>query len=172
MDQVHSDRSTVSSAVAAGSIPSPALILGLGGLIPFVALAAASAAGRADDISAWAGLAQGSLSLHDLLVGYGAVILSFMGGVQWGLTMLLAGDDSRRQWQGFAASVVPALVAWPALFMPAPFSLLLVAGALVVLLLYDLQAIRAGRAPRWYASLRIILTIGAAGSLAIAALAA
>jgi len=43
----------------------------------------------------------------DPLVGYGAVILAFMGAVHWGLAMVAESDSGTTRW--FVLSVMPAL---------------------------------------------------------------
>ena len=59
------------------SIPRLALGLGWGGIVPFAGLALLAIAADHETASIAAGA----------LISYGAVILSFMGGVQWGLEM-------------------------------------------------------------------------------------
>ena len=59
------------------TIPPAALTLGLAGLLPFAACAAAAHA-----------LPPGQQGVAlQALAGYGAVILSFFGGVRWGLVI-------------------------------------------------------------------------------------
>ena len=50
--------------------------------------------------------------------------------------------------------------------------LLMIALALgfVILLIFDLMRSRAGDFPKWYPRMRVVLTIGAAGSLSLAGL--
>jgi hypothetical protein len=78
--------------------------LGLAGLLPFVASALA--------------VALGPPSWHDAalraLIAYAAVIVSFLGGIHWGSTTAAERDGSR-VW-----GVVPSLLAWPMLLVPAP----------------------------------------------------
>jgi hypothetical protein len=138
-------------------IPAPALGLGLGGLVPFFVLAASLwyAEGRWAQIAAIA------------LAAYGGVILAFMGGVHWGAAML---GGEATSWKRLTVSVLPALIAWPAiLFMPVlGLGMLLI--AFVLLLVYDLQLVGVGALPAWYRHLRIVLTLGVALSLAAAIL--
>lgn len=91
------------------TVPPPALspttqALGFAGLVPFVAGAAVVAVGPA----AW----------HDAalraLIGYAAVIVSFLGGIHWGVGTAAERDGSRL-W-----GVVPSLLAWPMLLVPSP----------------------------------------------------
>jgi predicted neutral ceramidase superfamily lipid hydrolase len=129
--------------VRAPSIPREPLLLGLAGLIPFAALSVvlvfAPAAAPADAMRG--------------LVIYAAVILSFMGGVHWGLALQQAPSAS------FSESVVPSLIAWAAaaFFEPKP-ALSVMAAGFLALLAYDLAVVRAGGAPGWYRPLRVGLT--------------
>ena len=64
--------------------------------------------------------------------------------------------------------VLPALIAWSALFLPDPWRLASLAAGFGALMLYDLAIVKAGRAPLWYARLRLALTSVVLASLAIA----
>jgi Protein of unknown function (DUF3429) len=91
--------------------------LGWSGLLPFVAGALAVAVAPA----AW----------HDMalraLVAYGAVIVSFLGGIHWG-SPTGAAHDAERLW-----GVVPSLLAWPLLLLPSSrWALIGVASALAL----------------------------------------
>jgi len=140
-------------------IPSPAFWLGWAGVIPFAAFAALVVAGGSGGIDATTALRA--------LISYGTIILSFMGGVQWGLEMT-RGDGKSPDAIGFAASVVPALVAFGASFVNPMAALVILAVGFVLLLAYDLRRIRAGIGPGWYAGLRfqlstaVVLCLGAA----------
>ncbi len=145
------------------TVPLPALILGWLGVIPFAAL---PIAGVLDMELPFAGWRNG-------LVLYAAVILSFMGGAQWGLAM--AADDGRNPsalGSRLAASVVPALWGWAViLFIGATSeSLLALAAGFLLLLVYDLGSARTGLAPGWYGSLRLQLTFAVVACLGVASL--
>jgi hypothetical protein len=138
-------------------IPRAALWLGFAGLLPFLA-------GAAGSWLATGGLAGGMLLV---LIVYAGTILSFMGGVHWGLAMAQGDGGS---WRRLGFSVMPALVAWPALVLsavPGP-ALLMLMTAFALLLVHDLFEVRAGRAPAWYPALRWRLTLGVEASLAVA----
>jgi Protein of unknown function (DUF3429) len=94
----------------------------------------------------------------DALVLYGAIILSFMGGAQWGLAMVLTDEMPRATSIRFAISVLPALAAFSLWFLPATLALLGLAAMFIALLAYDIATVRAGAAPAWYPALRIQLT--------------
>ncbi len=143
------------------SIPTVPLVLGLSGLIPFWALAVGlSQAGlRPWDVAA----------LDSALVTYAAVILSFLGGIRWGLAV----GHSERPDAAFhyIVSVVPSLAAWALLILPEPLRLACL-GALALLLgPIDQRLVPAGFAPPWYGQLRLILSCGAGLALLYAAFA-
>jgi hypothetical protein len=135
-------------------IPSAALALGLAGLIPFFAGA----------LGLWfpIGLLPPETALR-LETGYGAIILSFLGGIRWGTA--LGPYDQRRQAREFALSVLGSLAGLAALFLaPLPALTLLIAGFLMQGL-WDVTSVEAGRLPSWFGKLRMILTAGAVISL-------
>lgn len=140
-------------------VPFPALYLGTAGALPFVAAAAAALV--ADGIR--------DLALF-ALAAYGAVILSFLGGIRWGLAM--AGDASGNALHGrLVLSVCPSLVGWAALLIPLKPGLLLMAAAFALMLGLDVAAARRGETPAWYPRLRIPLTTVVVASLVLGAMA-
>jgi len=136
------------------TIPKPALILGLLGLIPFFAPV----------VTLWNGdpmLVGGALSLQ---FGYAAVILSFLGGVHWGRA--LAGDRYGPTGPRLLWSVLPSLLGWVLLLTP-DISVKLIGFiiAFALAFLVDIKAVKAGMFPVWYGTLRKILTIGVLAAL-------
>jgi hypothetical protein len=140
-------------------IPRPALWLGAAGVIPFAALALLMMIGGA-------GLLAPEQAGRVLRL-YAALILSFMGGAQWGLASASAGGPSTR---ALAVSVLPALFAWATFLVPSRPGLLALAAAFLALMLYDLWTVARGEAPSWYGRLRIGLTLAVVASLAAAGL--
>lgn len=127
-------------------IPAAPLWLGLAGLLPFAAAAAGAHLLPPD---------QQGVALRALL-GYGAVILSFLGGVRWGLAIRDADTDTllpRLAW-----SVTPSLLGWVALLLPAGPGLGLLAAGFGAALLADW---RAPDTPAWYRRQRLPLSLGA-----------
>lgn len=100
-----------------------------------------------------------------LAYAYAALILSFLGGLWWGLA---ARAERAPAWLWIAA-VVPSLVAlasaWPwAMGLPWPGpSMQLLGAALIAALAVDWQIARAGLAPGWWLSLRVPLSLGLGG---------
>jgi hypothetical protein len=86
--------------------PVLATVLGIAGLIPFVATGLASVM--------YAEPSSGMFLL--MLLGYGAVILSFLGGLHWGAAQLDPDPHGARV--RTALSVVPSLIGWLALILP------------------------------------------------------
>ncbi|NNF96911.1 MAG: DUF3429 domain-containing protein [Halobacteria archaeon] len=132
-------------------------LLGYAGLIPFVALSAAL----------WLAPATYQVLINQALLLYASLILAFIGAVHWGLAMLMTNMDYQRQ---LRFSVIPALVAWFALFLPEilNYSVLIIAFAL--LCLFDTRMAKTGRAPSWYPHLRSPLTAVVVTSLIVAQL--
>ncbi|MEM6887472.1 MAG: DUF3429 domain-containing protein [Pseudomonadota bacterium] len=135
------------------SIPRAPLYLGLAGLLPFLWGVLTY---LIDPLSAW-----GSQVLGPRFVGpyvqlfYGSVILSFMSGVLWGFATKASGT---RAVICYTLSVVPAL--W-AFFMtgggPITAGMNLIFG-FAGLLLLDVAFSFWRLTPRWWMSLRLLLT--------------
>lgn len=100
-----------------------------------------------------------------LLTGYGALILSFLGGIRWGLAIAGRAAHGRRD---IAIGAVPALVGWAALAIPAPQTFAVLAVAFAAHGAWDSLAVHSGRAPRWFGRLRILMTLPAVGALVAA----
>lgn len=99
------------------------------------------------------------------MVGYGAVLLSMLGGVRWGMALRPA--MGRRQSLTLAAGLLPVLVGWVALFLPAGPALGLLAAAFAGQGAWDVWAVEAGSGPPWYGRLRILFTVLATTILAV-----
>jgi hypothetical protein len=136
-------------ATADTKVPLSAAWLGGLGALPFIALAGATPF-----------LAAGPLSLAaEALVAYGATILSFLGGIHWGLAIAPEGGATQARLQPrLILSVIPSLAAWAALLVADTIGLFILALAVAAMLWVDLGATRTGEAPPWYPNLRIPLT--------------
>lgn len=139
-----------------GTVPTAALFLGAAGALPFVAAAAGALL-----MESWRGPAL------LVLLTYGAVILSFLGGIRWGLAIAGARAGTALD---LSISVAPSLAAWSALLLPLQTGMLVLAVAFIVMLILDLAAARGGRAPAWYPRLRVPLTVVVVTTLAVGAL--
>jgi hypothetical protein len=154
-------------------IPIPALVLGIAGLIPFIgcaALACLPELGSTMLGSSPFSRSGGAISSNAIqqkavfaLGAYGAIILSFLGGVRWG--NLLSSKTHIRRWGPLLLSVLPSLIAWPALLLPAAWTLSVLAAGFVLQYAYDVEGVRQKILPIWFGKLRTILTTGATISL-------
>ncbi len=147
-------------------IPRPALLLGVGGLLPFFATAVAVWYQPSIDNPA-TGLTISEFALR-ALGAYGAVILSFLGGVRWG--KLLVDEARLRQWVPLTLSVLPSLVAWCSLLLSPPAMLLLLMAGFAAQYVLDRLAVRRQELPAWFGRLRLLLSSGAVLSLTVALL--
>jgi len=132
--------------------PAPALALGLSGLIPFVS---------APVYMYNAGYFLSSIATAQLT--YGATILSFLGGVRWGMLVAGNGDDMPANWAQYSWSVTPSLIAWAALLVPStPGGYILCVSGLLAAAVVDLQQ---SSFPPWFRALRFLLSFFAVISL-------
>lgn len=135
-----------------------ARLLGFGGLLPFVILAAATMMELHTPFA----------PAHALLIGYGAVILSFVGALHWGAQLSADKLSADKLSAGsFIWSVVPALIGWVALMLPAKLGAFCLIGGLVMCWGYDMRLIRKKEWPSFMGALRTILTAIACLSLGV-----
>ena len=92
---------------------------------------------------------------------YGALILSFLGGIHWGFAT--TGFASAKH---FFVSVIPSLWAWTALASPDLYTLIAIILGLVLFFAYEKNNAVAHRLPIWYLPLRARLTVGLSLGLA------
>ena len=154
MPETNSDPRATLSAEApntAAAIPTPALLLGLAGLVPFIVTAVQVSTG-------WplSPRLTGPALYH--LTVYGAVILSFLGGVQWGFAAARPARHPIAAWRRYVVSMLPPLAAWAGLWLFPRQGLLVLALSFGLALFYDIWSTSAGEAPRWYGRLRMGLT--------------
>lgn len=135
--------------------PAVVALLGYGGLLPFVGTA----------LLCW--LEPGHRGWWiEMLLSYGAVILSFVGALHWGFAMVHPATSGRPMNGMYAWSVMPSLLGWAALLVaPAAGATLLIAGFLVQYR-QDLRLARVLPLPAWYLPLRLQLTVVACLCLA------
>ncbi len=141
------------------AMPLPALLLGAGGLLPFVGLALLAAAGPVASHVYWL----------TALSNYGAVILAFVGALHWAYAVK-RGAEGREAWLQYGASVLPALLAWLSLLFPVWTALRLQAVALLACYAFDRAMQRVDPVPPWFLRLRAALSGIAAVSLLAASL--
>jgi len=133
-------------------LPFLAVVLGLAGLIPFIlcGLEATSANTPAAAIAA------------QLLVMYGAIILSFLGGVHWGFTLASSSDVAEQH--RLVGGVLPAVLGWlivgVSLYTQMPvLALLLLIACYILGTAAEWHGHGLGLVPGGYITLRIGITV-------------
>ena len=132
-------------------LPVLAIILTVAGVVPFVLCGVGATASNTitSQISAY------------VLIGYGAVILSFLGAVHWGLTLATEHDPAERP--RLLLGVVPALIGWGALaatlYARAPIlGLVLLIVGFILTVVAEWHAHRRDWVPAGYIGMRIAAT--------------
>lgn len=148
------------------SVPALPRALGLAGLLPQFACVAALYLGPQE----WRYAAQA------IAFGYAALIISFLGGLWWGIAAMAPAAQNRRTlgWV-WVAAVMPSLVALVA-YLPWVFgetwpepSLVMLGGGILMSLAVDAKL--RGIAPAWWMALRVPLSLGLGLATVAAALA-
>ena len=123
--------------------------LGYLGLIPFVVGAVTAL------------LSEGLVSLaFQAFILYSLAILSFMGGVHWGLALIIGTRQSTR----LLVSVVPVIVAWICLIaLPAPLTVAVLGGCFIAQWFIDRPILAELPIPSWYLEMRPRLAYAVAG---------
>ncbi|XP_010223542.1 PREDICTED: transmembrane protein 69 [Tinamus guttatus] len=132
--------------------PKPALYLSLAGLFPFVSVPLAMAV-------------QGTYypELAFAQITYGAMVVSFLGGIKWGFA-IPENSPAKPDWRNLGNSVVPPLFAWQVfLYENLTCGALLLVMGLGIALHYDLGLLPTY--PAWFKALRIVTTLVAVVSL-------
>ena len=113
----------------------------------------------------WIVRADAQLHVGAAMSAYAAVIVSFLGGIHWGFGIRRGGDEDLTR---FVWGVVPSLVAWLAVLMPANAALVIHGLMLAVCYLVDRKVYPIEGAAQWL-TLRFRLTVVAAMSCFLAA---
>jgi glutaredoxin len=142
----------------AGNTTQASQWLGYAGLIPFVAALAGFVLGS-DARQAW---------FAHQFIAYGAVVLTFVGAVHWGVAL----GGGRMPVMRMSVSILPALLAWAALLLPVATAAWVLLSGFVALRAWEASPPVAITLPRWYRSLRTHLTLGAVVLMLLFALAA
>ncbi|MEL7129881.1 MAG: DUF3429 domain-containing protein [Pseudomonadota bacterium] len=138
--------------------------LTVAGLVPFVGLSLSTIfLGNISDMGDWRDLSATALLL------YAALIVSFLGGLRWGIALKAEPVDA----SSIILSVLPSLLAWPLVLLGlagmSGIALALSAGLIVLVYIWDRAAFKSGQLPSWFAPTRTLATLVAALSLILAA---
>jgi Protein of unknown function (DUF3429) len=136
------------------------------GLLPFIGAALVLLFGTSLGLGMYRPLALQAITT------YAAVIVSFLGGIQWGIGVITQEQQPQTARSLFLLSIVPSLLAWAMLFLPATNSRIIVAIFLlgfvwIIDALLHLQKV----IPTWFFKLRSIVSAVAVASLIVALLA-
>ncbi|KIJ68598.1 hypothetical protein HYDPIDRAFT_24858 [Hydnomerulius pinastri MD-312] len=155
----------ITSAVAT-TVPTPYLVMGLAGGLPYIA-----SAGTTVYLAHQAGMAaMGVITnidpgvAHTILdqalnfqVTYGAVLLSFLGALHWG--MEFSGVGGHKGYPRLLLGVSPAVIAWSTIALQPTTALLCQWLGFTALWYADNKATTAGWTPKWYSQYRFYLSI-------------
>ncbi|KZP01052.1 hypothetical protein CALVIDRAFT_532665 [Calocera viscosa TUFC12733] len=166
-EEMIEDFASITSSIAS-EVPKPVLYSGLIGAAPYLGTAAATIWYARQAGIAFAGGTTGATVAPDvamailngcvhLQVTYGAVLLSFLGALHWGMEIAQYGGEQgyRRLLLGMA----PVAFGWSTLAFEPTFALALQWFGFTAMWYADLQATNAGWTPRWYSQYRFYLSI-------------
>lgn len=138
-----------------------AWLLSLAGVMPFAGLAIVLVfAPREYPQFGLAGIA---------LLIYGAIILSFLGGIRWGIALTRA--EGRSATQVFVLSVIAPLTGWVAVFVDQPGGFILLAIAFLAHGIWDYGAWCTDVMQEWFVKLRMMVSGIVIASLVVATIA-
>ena len=110
-------------------------------------------------------------SIAFALLSYGAIILSFLGGLHWGRAVTIPSDQQIISLRtALLWSVSLSLIAWFALilqvmFLPMRYAASLLIAGFAAALIADLKLLEKGYWPAWMRALRLHLSLTAMASL-------
>jgi len=172
---IKADLETIKDTFALTDVPRESYYIGAAGVLPYLATSL-STVYLAYDINHAHATGSGLLispdTAHQLLailepiqIGYGAVIISFLGAIHWGLEY--AGYGGHYSYRRFAIGVVAPAVAWPTMLMPVEYALITQFIAFNFLYFVDARATVRGWCPPWYATYRFVLTFVVGASIVL-----
>ncbi|KAG4429502.1 hypothetical protein IFR05_015014 [Cadophora sp. M221] len=170
-----SDLETIKETFSLSEVPKESLYIGAAGVLPYAATSL-STVFLAYDInhahSTGAGYLFSPETAHQLLdmvtpiqIGYGAVIISFLGAIHWG--MEYSGFGGYHSYRRYMYGVIAPAVAWPTIFMPVEYALITQFLAFNFLYFADARATARGWFPAWYSIYRFVLTFFVGASIVV-----
>jgi len=175
MAGIKADLKTIRETFTLRDVPREALYIGMAGVLPYLATSL-STVYLAWDINHAAHTGHGFLLsgqtaetllhiIEPVQVGYGAVLISFLGAIHWGLEW--AGYGGTQGYSRYAIGVVAPAVAWPTMLLPVESALICQFLAFNFLYFTDARATARGWAPPWYGIYRFVLTFIVGASIVI-----
>ncbi|KAG8928384.1 hypothetical protein FRC01_006007 [Tulasnella sp. 417] len=150
----------------AAEVPKPILITGLAGALPYLGTAASTlysarvagllAAGHAArvDYDTAMNVLEAATQVQ---VTYGAVLLSFLGALHWG--MEFTGFGGHKGYRRLALGVAPVVFAWSTLALDPTAALIAQWAGFTGMWYADMRVTSAGWTPVWYSQYRFYLSI-------------
>ncbi|RFU34414.1 hypothetical protein B7463_g1902, partial [Scytalidium lignicola] len=171
--ELKADFNTIKETFSLSEVPKESLYLGLAGVLPYVATSLSTVFltyNINNEYSIGALFApETARYLLDVMVpmqiGYGAVIISFLGAIHWGLEY--AGYGGHKGYYRFFHGVIPTAIAWPTLLMPVESALITQFLTFSALYFSDARATVKGWCPPWYTTYRFVLTLLVGASIVI-----
>ncbi|QGA17699.1 hypothetical protein EYB26_005374 [Talaromyces marneffei] len=170
---VKSDAKVIKETFTLSEVPKEALYFGLAGVVPYLVTSLNTcylAWEMNNNVVNGSGFLLSEETASFLLqltepiqVGYGAVILSFLGAIHWGLEW--AGYGGKRGFRRYATGCIAPAVAWPTLLLPVEYALITQFLAFTFLYYNDARAASRGFAPAWYGMYRFVLTFVVGASI-------
>jgi len=169
------DLETIKETFSLSEVPKESLYIGAAGILPYAATSM-STVFLAFDINHAHNTGSGYLfspeTAHQLLdlvtpiqIGFGAVIISFLGAIHWG--MEYSGYGGYHSYRRYMYGVIAPAVAWPTIFMPVEYALITQFFAFNFLYFADARATARGWFPPWYSIYRFVLTFFVGASIVI-----
>jgi hypothetical protein len=134
-------------AALAPQAPAALQVIGYGALVPLVAMAM---------IVTFTYPSPGAAGALAAMIGYGAALLSFIGGIRWGLAVATGGAYLHFRPLGLATLAMP--FAWIVMFMDARVALAALMAGFQLLLLAERVGLPSPM-PAWYRALQLPFTI-------------
>ncbi|KFY00641.1 hypothetical protein V490_01267 [Pseudogymnoascus sp. VKM F-3557] len=159
------DLNTIKDSFALRDVPRESYYLGAAGTLPYMATSLATLylsyginhVPRGSSLFFPLETAQHYLAvIEPIQIGYGAVILSFLGAIHWGLEY--AGYGGHQGMKRFAIGCAMPAIAWPTMLMPLEQALITQFLAFTGLYFVDSRQGVRGFAPSWYPTYRFVLT--------------
>lgn len=97
---------------------------------------------------------------------YSAIILSFLGGIRWGVALKYSDEIEARK--AFICSVLPSLLGWLSLGLPVPYAFAVLAMGFAGQGAWDAFSGDQGAFGLWFVKIRVVLTLLVCGSLIMA----
>ncbi|KAF2754004.1 hypothetical protein EJ05DRAFT_480018 [Pseudovirgaria hyperparasitica] len=175
MAGVKSDLTVIKETFSLEAVPKEAIAVGLAGVIPYL-VTSLSTVYCAAEINANAIHGSGYLMsgqsadlllqiIEPMQIGYGAVIISFLGAIHWGLEWAKYGGS--QGFKRYAIGIVAPAIAWPTIMLSPIFALSTQFLAFTYLYYADSRASKRGWAPTWYPVYRFVLTFIVGASIII-----